>query len=399
MTQKLAIVSTHPIQYNAPLFRLLQQRGRIAVHVFYTWGDSMLTEKYDPGFGKNNQWDIPLLDGYDYEFLENTATDKGTHHFNGIDNPGIIPALTAYDPDAILVYGWSFKSHLRVLRHFHGKKPVLFRGDSTLLDHKQFSVRSLLRRMALFWIYRHIDKALYVGYNNREYFSWAGLSKDQLIYAPHAIENQRFYPSETLKEEADRLRGRLGIPADAFVFLFAGKLESKKDPLLLVDAFVHSGLQASAHLVIVGDGELSGQLKERTKNFATIHFLEFQNQSKILAVYVMCDVFVLPSQGPEETWGLVINESMAAGRPVVASDKCGGAVDLIRNDENGYIFRAGNMTSLQLTLQRIFNKRNELPEMGVKSLEMIADFGLENTALAIEKTVTSLPKAKKAKLQ
>ncbi len=157
--RKLAIITSHPIQYNAPLFELLTKRNKIAVKVFYTWGESVLKDKYDPGIGKVIEWDIPLLKGYDYEFLENISTDKGSHHFSGIINPTAIQQINAYQPDSILVYGWAFKSHLNILRYYKGKIPVLFRGDSTLLD-KTGILASVKRTLFLRWIYRYVDFAL-----------------------------------------------------------------------------------------------------------------------------------------------------------------------------------------------------------------------------------------------
>jgi hypothetical protein len=102
--KRLAIITTHPIQYNAPLFRLLTERNQITIKVFYTWGKTVLQNKFDPGFGKIIEWDIPLLKGYDYEFLENTADDKGSHRFRGIINPDIINRIDDFRPDAILVF-------------------------------------------------------------------------------------------------------------------------------------------------------------------------------------------------------------------------------------------------------------------------------------------------------
>src|SRR6185312_6093732 len=167
--KRLAIVTTHPIQYNAPLFELLTKRNKIDIKVFYTWGETVLKRKYDPGFGKVIKWDIPLLEGYEYEFLANISSEKDSHHFNGIENPNIIKKINNYHPDAVLVYGWSFKSHLKVLRYYKNKIPVLFRGDSTLLDKKSW-ILSLKRNLFLRWVYRHIDFALYVGKNNYDYF-------------------------------------------------------------------------------------------------------------------------------------------------------------------------------------------------------------------------------------
>src|SRR3982751_16917 len=97
---------------------MLEQRGNIALKVFYTWGKTVLQTKYDPGFNKEIKWDIPLLEGYDYEFLENVAKEKGSHHYRGIVNPGIIRKIVEFQPDALLVFGWKFHSHLKVIRHF-----------------------------------------------------------------------------------------------------------------------------------------------------------------------------------------------------------------------------------------------------------------------------------------
>ncbi|HUR10507.1 MAG TPA: hypothetical protein VM012_04020, partial [Flavitalea sp.] len=187
----LAVVTSHPIQYNAPLFRLIAQEGRLRIKIFYTWGKSVLENKFDPGFGRVIDWDIPLLDGYEYEFLENTAVDKGTHHFKGIINPGIIQKIESFKPDALLVFGWSFVSHLKVMRAFHKKIPVLFRGDSTFLDPSPWW-KSQLRRIALQRIYKNVDIAFYTGQHNKEYFLRVGIPVEKLIHALHAVDNDRF---------------------------------------------------------------------------------------------------------------------------------------------------------------------------------------------------------------
>src|ERR1700761_2361027 len=153
--KKLAIITTHPIQYYAPVFRLLSQRGNIQIKIFYTLGTDG-TEKYDPGFGKAISWDIPLLDGYDYEWTENTSKRPGSNAFGGIINPQLINRIKNWQPDAVLVYGWAYQSHLKVIRYFKGKVPVYFRGDSTLLN-KPAGIKSFFKSLFLRWIYSHID--------------------------------------------------------------------------------------------------------------------------------------------------------------------------------------------------------------------------------------------------
>jgi glycosyltransferase involved in cell wall biosynthesis len=382
--KKLAIITTHPIQYNAPFFALLAKSKIVQPKVFYTWGESVLHSKYDPGFGKNISWDVPLLEGYAYEFLENTAAKKGSHHYNGIVNPDIISSIKKFDADAILVYGWKFRSHLKVMKHFKNKVPVWFRGDSTLLDEKR-NFKSLLKKTFLKWVYRHIDIAFHTGTYNRDYFLEYGLRPDQLILAPHAVDNERFFNTDgCYTMQAQALKKKLRIRPGRIVFLFAGKLEPKKDPGILLAAF--SAIpENDAHLVITGNGKEESYLKERYRNHENISFLDFQNQQAMPVIYQLCDVFVLPSAGPGESWGLALNEAMAAGKAVIASDKCGGAADLIREGENGYIFEAGNAADLLGKMELATQSPDRLRSLQRRSVERIQAFSFNSFITAIEK--------------
>jgi glycosyltransferase involved in cell wall biosynthesis len=386
--KKLAILNSHPIQYNAPFFSLLQKRGKVSVKVFYTWGETALKDKFDPGFNKSVSWDIPLLEGYESEFPENTATDKGSHHFRGIINPDLIERLKAFDPDALLIYGWSFQSHLKVMRHFKGRRTIIVRGDSTLLPPTPF-YKKWARSLFLRWVYRHADYALFVGQNNHAYYKAMGMRDRQLIYGPHAVDNARFSSSAAIHEsEALSFRKRLGIPDAAIVFLFAGKLDENKAPDLLLQAFAESGLQEKAWLVIVGNGVLESTLKERFGSLPNVRFIDFQNQSRMPVVYRLGNVFVLPTRG-SETWGLAVNEAMACNRAVLISDCCGCAIDLVKPGTNGYIVRAGDVEDLREKLQLLSASKDNLTIMGNLSAKMISDFSFEKTADALEQLLSA----------
>lgn len=382
---KLAVVTTHPIQYYAPLFAVVAARGNIGLKVFYTWGEQAKGQVYDPGFGKAREWDIPLLIGYDYEFVHNTSKSPGSHHFRGIVNPELISKITQYDPEAILVFGWAFQSHLKVLRHFKGKIPVLFRGDSTLLDEAPgISFRKIMRRMCLRWVYGHIDKALYVGTNNKKYYEANGVSDSKLVYAPHAIDNTRFADIDgKYEQQAREWVSSLGIPSDKPVVLFAGKLEAKKNPFFLVEA---AKKLPAVHFIIVGNGILENEIREAAAQLTNITVLPFQNQAKMPVVYRLCDIFVLPSKGPGETWGLSVNEAMACGRVVVASNKCGGAIDLIENGANGYIIDP-TPENFMNALEILEKEKSRLKTFKVNSLEKIGQFSFEKIAEVVERVV------------
>jgi glycosyltransferase involved in cell wall biosynthesis len=349
--RKLAIVCTHPIQYYAPVFRALQELGQVDLRVFYTWSQASGDGIYDSGFGAAVKWDIPLLEGYEYQFVPNVSQRPGPDHFWGLNTPTLARDIEAWKPDAVLIYTWNSWAHLRALRHFKGRVPVLFRGDSTLLDPRPWW-RAMLRRVALTWVYSHVDLAIAVGTNNRNYFHWCGLPLQRIPIAPHSVDTARFAADSVRHEKlASQWRQELGIAAESLVILFAGKLQSKKNPHLLLDAF--TALAGPLHLVFVGNGELETELKAKASACDRIHFVPFQNQSVMPAVYRLGDVFVLPSQGPEETWGLAMNEAMASGRAVIASTMVGGACDLIQPGANGWIFESSNRRALAELLRQV----------------------------------------------
>jgi glycosyltransferase involved in cell wall biosynthesis len=384
--KKLAIVTSHPIQYNAPLFKMLASGGQIEPMVFYTWEQSSQGKKYDPDFGRDVQWDIPLLDGYNYRFVRNTARDPGTHHYRGIVNPTLNEELSAWGPDALLVMGWSFVSHIQALRYFHGKVPVLFRGDSTLLDEHP-GLRRVIRRRFLRWVYGHVDYALYTGCNNKQYFLRHGLRDDQLVLAPHAIDNERFAePDAVYRKEADKWRQQLDIGPEELVVLFAGKLEPKKNPFFLTDLTRWLPKQG-IRIVVIGNGVLEAELKQRAQGDPRVLFLDFQNQSRMPVAYRLGDLFILPSQGPGETWGLAANEAMASGCAVLLSEKAGGAVDLVKDGVNGFRFALDDGEKCAGWIRALAADRERLNEMKAASKKIIRDFSYDRVVTAIEQII------------
>ncbi len=386
MLKKLAIISTHPIQYNAPLFAMLSSRRKLEVKVFYTWGYEVLEKKYDPGFNRNVEWDIPLLDNYEYVFVENVAKHKGSHHFRGIDNPALINIITQWGAHAVLVYGWSFKSHLKAIRYFSGKIPVFFRGDSTSLNVPK-GIISLIRNIFLRWIYHHVDICFYVGTHNKNYFKEQRVKGNQLVFAPHAIDNKRFENDIQSKEnQITKWKHDLGIALYDIVLLYAGKLDYNKNILLLAEVFCSLKI-SGLHLIIAGHGIVEKELKSLYAGKSNIHFLPFQNQSQMPVLYGLCDIFVLPSLS--ETWGLSINEAMACGKAVLASSACGAATDLVKEGVNGYIFKSNDSNDLKLKLYMLSHHKSELEEMGLKSKEIIGQWNFENSCIAIEELLSN----------
>ena len=374
---RLAIISSHPIQYNSPWFRFLTTKGLAGLRVFYLW-DGGATEQWDHGFGVKVKWDIPLLEGYDYEFVPNRARQPGPGHWRGLDNPTLSDRLAAFQPDAVLLFGYNYLTHYRLLlSQCRRRIPLLFRGDSHRLIPES-GLRASLRRRWIQFVFRRFAAFLFVGKANREYFKLHGVPEQKLFFSPHAVDNERFFKQgPTAVAEAMEWKLSLGIPPGNQVILFAGKCEPKKRPRDLVAAFKLARLERTS-LLLVGSGELESELRQDAAGHSDIVFAPFQNQTQMPRTYATADVFVLPSYGRGETWGLAINEAMCLGRPVIVSDHVGCAQDLVQPQRNGLIFPAGDVPSLAAALREALNNPKRMSEWGAQSREIIMGYDYEH---------------------
>ncbi|SDS64224.1 glycosyltransferase family 4 protein [Opitutus sp. GAS368] len=347
--RRLAVILSHPVQYYSPWFRWLRANTPLEFRVFYLW-EFGVTAQRDRQFGTTFQWDVDLLAGYESEFVPNVARDPGTHHFGGLDNPALVDRLAAWHPGAVLLFGYNWRSHQRALwwARRHGV-PLLFRGDSHLLGRTGLP---FLRRQLLRFLYRQFAALTYVGAANRDYFRALGVPEKKLFFAPHSVNAAHFDPADPAPQAAaDRLRADLGL-AGKRVVLFAGKFSAAKQPAELLAAFQHVATSADA-LLFVGDGDERSRLQKLAAAHPATHvrFLPFANQSEMPARYRLADIFVLPSRGHYETWGLAVNEAMHLGVPCLVSDLVGCQRDLVTPGETGWVFPAADPAALAAALR------------------------------------------------
>jgi glycosyltransferase involved in cell wall biosynthesis len=343
---KLAIVLSHPTQYYSPWFAWLATQASVDLRVFYLW-DFGVTARHDPQFGQTFAWDRDLLAGYAHEFVPNRATDPGTHRFGGLDNPTLGSRLRAWSPDAVLLFGYNYRTHLRLI--LTSRWPLIFRGDSHLIDHPPPRV---LKRWLLRLLYSRFAAVTYVGQANRDYFRAFGVTESRLHFAPHCVDQSHFSDTPVYRAQSAALRAALGL-GQRRVVLFAGKLVAAKQPLPLLEAFL-SLSPPDAALVFVGQGDELPALQAAAarRPDVAVCFLPFANQSEMPSRYLLADVFALPSRGLYETWGLAVNEAMHLGVPCLVSDRVGCQRDLVTDGETGWVFRASEPASLAPALAR-----------------------------------------------
>ena len=386
----LAIIASHPIQYYAPLFRCIAQDRSLNIKVFYLW-DFGVTNQIDQGFKKPLKWDIPLLNGYAFEFVLNISKDQGTHHIFGLQNPSLTKQVLAFKADAIfLTVSYNYASIYKFLWELQNINiPIIFRGDShrILLSN---NLKSNLKRLFIARVFQNFAACLYVGKANYEYFRYHSVKDSKLFFAPHAIDSCRFFAmTNEVLDQAKKWKQKLGIPSEDVVILFAGKFEKKKRPLDLIKAFINAQL-TSVSLLFVGAGNLESEMRDLAKKNDHIYFAPFQNQSLMPRTYAVCNIFVLPSYGGSETWGLAINEAMSMRCAVIVSSHVGCAADLVKPLQNGLIFEAGNVAALTASLRDAMSDRDRLKRWGEESKKIVADYSYDRIIDGLKLSLAAL---------
>ncbi len=383
-TPRVAHLISHPIQYYAPLYRELAMRGNIDLTVFFR-SDQGLVGRVDPGFGTAVAWDIPLLEGYRSRFLCGSSNQRSAVALSpaGLD---IVAHLAHGRYDVLWVHGYShLVNQVAILAAKMLAIPVLLRDDAHLLDR-----RPPLKRAAKACLLKPMMKlvagALYVGTENRVYYQHYGLRSHRLFPAPHVVDNAYFqHEARRLVSGRANLRQQFGFTSDQTVFAFVGKLVPKKAPLDLVKAFAMVQKSHQCGLLIAGDGPLRGQVEQEIsdRGVSSVTITGFLNQSQISTAYAAADVLVLPSIYGE-TWGLVVNEAMNCGLPIIASNKVGSATDLVEPGGNGFTFPAGDVDGLAAAMITLACDVSLRAGMGERSREIIETQTIPILAAAIE---------------
>jgi len=349
----LVVISTHPIQYQAPVYRSLQTQFGVSTTVIYG-SDFSVSGYRDREFGTKFAWDTDLLSGYTPMFLSRVAAG-GAASAETVTAKGISAVLRQLNPSAILLLGYRFRFDLRVF--FAGRRtgaPLLFRAEAADHNRQRSKAKQLIRDTFLRGYYRQFERILYIGQNAFRHYQRLGCRDEQLIFSPYCVDTTVFKVSDddriSLREST---RAEYGIASNSIVILFSGKLVPRKAPQLLIEAVQHLPAQPKEKitLVFLGDGELRPSLEQAEGSNAAVRFVGFQNQTRLSSFYHAADMLVMPSLA-EETWGLVVNEALHHGLPCLVSDRVGCAPDLIKAGVTGEIFAAGSSSALAEAIQR-----------------------------------------------
>lgn len=376
--KKLAVLASHPVYYQTPLWQRLAATPALDFMAFFQ-GKMSVGSYHDPEFGKTINWNLPLFEGYRHEFIKSTLSFLG--------------ALRRGRFDAILLNGWN--SPLIWIALLAAKAfgiQVLLRSENPWNQEvSRIGLRHWFRRMALKFFFGRVDAFLYIGKENKEFYEGYEVSASKLFFTPYAVDNVRLLASVPDAIVARReLRAGMGIAGDALVVLTVGKLIHKKRPMDLLKAYEALGHRHKS-LIFAGEGELRGELEKYVAehNVPNVFFAGFVGQDDIGRYYAAADIFVLPS-GLGETWGLVVNEAMCFGLPVIASNIVGSAADLVHSGENGYIFKLGDTAELVEKISTLADQPDLCRKFGQRSKQIIGEYTYEADVAGVLKALETL---------
>ena len=281
---RLAYFVSHPIQYQAPLLRQIAAQPDIDLTVYFA-SDFSVRGYLDKGFGVNVAWDVPLLDGYKYEFLPG-GLFKNAHHDRQISS-GIFSRLRRNQFDVVWLHGYNSLNSLQALLASRVLGiPVLLRSESNLYDRERSPWKLRLKDAFFLALRQSVAGVLACGTANHAYWEHY-LGRDFPIFdMPYTVDNE-FFQREARKAapRREQLRTELGLESGRPVILFASKLQTRKRCIDLVEAFLKLTASPLGHrrpyLLIIGDGEERPAVESRAAGSSDIQFLGFRNQSEL----------------------------------------------------------------------------------------------------------------------
>jgi glycosyltransferase involved in cell wall biosynthesis len=366
---RLLLVATHAVQYASPVFREMARNPRMEIEVAYCSLQGA-EAGVDKDFGVEVKWDVPLLDGYPWTQLPNRARHPSLDHFVGLVNTSLWSKIRKGRYDAVVMYtGYRYASFwiALVAAKFSGIK-IMFGTDATTIQLRDGpQLKSWLKPRVLSFVFHRADTTFGASASGKEYLKSLGIPPERIGIVPLVVDND-WWLARSNSVDRSAVRASWGVPANAPVVMFCAKLQPWKRPLDLLRAFAAASVPGS-HLVYAGDGPLANELAQESAQLGIsdrVHFLGFQNQSQLPAVYSSADLFVLPSK--YDPCPAVVCEAMLCGLPVILSDEILGRRDQIDEGETGYIFPCGNVEALAEILRRSLADPSKLTAMGKAAL-------------------------------
>jgi glycosyltransferase involved in cell wall biosynthesis len=369
MKHRLVIITEIIAPYRIPVFNALAQHPEIDLNVIFL-------ARTDPS---TRQWRVYAEEiKFSYNILPSWRTRL--KKYNLLLNKKVVDALRRAKPDAIICGGYNYLASWQALRWARWNHiPFLLWCESTANDNRAGHriVESLKRNF-----FDKCDGCIVPGTAAGEYARQMGVTPEHIFMAPNAVDNDLFASrANDARQNATRIKTDLNLPER--YFLFAGRLVKSKGVFELLQAYcsLDETLRSQVGLVFAGDGPLRPELQRIAKSICpgTIRFAGFVQRDELASYYGLADCLVFPSHS--DPWGLVVNEAMACGLPVICGQSAGCAADLVKS--NGRPIDSRNVGQLAHAMEELATDADLRRQMSRESLKIIQNYSPEICAAGI----------------
>jgi glycosyltransferase involved in cell wall biosynthesis len=373
--KKLAIVTTHPIQYQTPLFKEISYSNKFKVDVYFASKHGYQSKYIDKDFKKKFNWNINLLSGYNYFFSGKSYQNINSFFlsFKNLNN-----TLFKKKYDAILIFGWN---NIFYLKSFFlaklNKIPIILRVETNFEDKINF-FKKIIKYFILNIFFKYINFFLYIGTLNKKFYLDLRVNKNKLYPSPYAVDNHFFANKQKVKVTINKKFKKK-------IILFVGKFIERKNILEFLNLAILFKNDIRFNFLMVGHGhqiDLCNQLIKNNK-LSNIKIAGFKNQIELKEIYKKSFLLIVPSK--YETWGLVVNEAMASGLPVICSRNCSSSRDLIINGKTGYVYNLGDLKLVQEIINFLANNKKKYLELVNNINKHIKNFSFSHTIKSLDK--------------
>ena len=370
--KKLAIITTHPIQYQTPLFKKLAKKLP-NLKVFFASRHGLSSKYIDPEFKKNIKWDIGsrMLDGYKSEFSKNQNKNINQFSLNFLN---LEKKLIKGNFDHILVLGWNNLFYINAILYALKYKIKLILRVETNLLLKINPIKRLNKKIILKNLFKKINYFLAIGILNKNFLLNHNVPKKKIYPGPYFVDNNFF--SKKIKKKSKSKKK---------IVLFVGKLIQRKNPFEFLNLAQMFLKNKKIQFIMIGDGILKKECQKfiNKRRLNNVSLIGFVNQTQLKKYYQKSDLLIVPSY--YETWGLVINEAFASNIPVICSENCGASKDLILNGKTGFTYPTNELKILYTKTNKILKNKSLSNKLRTNISRKIKDYDVDISANSILK--------------
>jgi glycosyltransferase involved in cell wall biosynthesis len=386
---RILYLLSHPIQYQVPLLRFLADRGNVHVHTLFA--SAAGAEPYfDPGFGQSLAWDLPMTEGYSHEFMNAWGGQRTPGRVWPL-SLGLRRVMREFSPDAVWVHGYDRANSIRLIGHAKSMGiPVFVRAEVENSDALGGRVTRSLKDLVLRAAYSQFDAFLAIGKRNADFYRQRGVPQSKIFSAPYAIDNSVFSAAMDSVKVGPTLQSEYDVPESTPVFITSGKLIDRKRPLDPIRALsiLRDDHGVDAALLVIGSGPLKDACAREVTLLGLddrVRFAGFMNQTQIRSAYPRATALLLTSA--RERWGLVANEAMAGGCPVVVYRSVGCAEDLVVDGVSGLVVDTGDLVGLSAAMAQLADPQQQR-QLREGALARVEHFSFEAVERALADAVT-----------